>query len=98
MATEMSTTLSPQSSSAAPHYAPAGAVHAPINYLAPMDAKPYSYTYTPPEGTPSTNRKPEPHIVAIHDGRPLIDHLSLDREGFEVVRDPSRVTNFYDDD
>ena len=38
MATEMSASLSPQSSSATPHYAPAGAVHAPINYLAPMDA------------------------------------------------------------
>jgi hypothetical protein len=45
-----------------------GIVHAPINYLAPMIEKPYSYTYAPPDGTPSTNRKMEAHTVAVIDG------------------------------
>ena len=98
MATEISTPVSHQSPSSAPRYALAGAIHAPINYLAPMDAKPYSYTYAPPDGTPSTNRKPEAHIVQIRDARPLIGHLSLDREGFDLIREPSHVTDFYDDD
>jgi hypothetical protein len=97
MATEISRTLSHEASPGLLAVS-TGTVHAPINYLAPMDAKPYSYTYTPPDGVPATNRKPDPHIVAIHDGRSLIGHLSLDREGFELIRDPSRVTNFYDDD
>ncbi|HUN60117.1 MAG TPA: CmcJ/NvfI family oxidoreductase [Candidatus Binataceae bacterium] len=75
-----------------------GLVHAPINYLAPMDEKPYNYTYTPPDGAPSTNRKTDKRIVEIHNGRPLIGQLSLDREGFELHHDPSRVTDFYNDE
>jgi hypothetical protein len=63
-----------------------------------MDAKPYSYTYAPPEGTPATNRQTAVHMVTVHNARPLIGQLSLDREGFELVRDPSPVVNFYDDD
>jgi hypothetical protein len=101
MSTETSAENSVQFSHRAPANladASAGAVSAPINYLAAMDEKPYSYTYTPPEGTPATNRKSETHIVAIHDGRPLIGKLSLDREGFQMIREPSAVNNFYDDD
>ncbi|HEX4209677.1 MAG TPA: CmcJ/NvfI family oxidoreductase [Candidatus Binataceae bacterium] len=75
-----------------------GGVRAPINYLAPMDEKPYNYTYTPPEGVPSTNRKTDKRIVEVHDGRPLIGQLKLDREGFEFHRYPSLVTDFYDYD
>jgi hypothetical protein len=97
----MSTELSDTTPAATPaHLAAAadGNIHAPINYLAPMDEKPYNYTYTPPDGVASTNRKTDKRIAEIHDGRPLIGQLSLDREGFEFYRDPSRVTNFYDDD
>jgi hypothetical protein len=82
-----------------PPLATAGAiVRAPINYLAPMDEKPYNYTYTPPDCVPSSNRKSEQHIVEVHNGRHLIGQLSLDREGFELHHDPSRVTDFYNDD
>ena len=97
----MSTELSHAIPAATPaHLAAAadGIIHAPINYLAPMDEKPYNYTYTPPDGVPSTNRKTDKRIVEIHDGRPLIGQLSLDREGFEFHRDPSRVSDFYNDD
>lgn len=93
-------TESPQAAPAStPIHPAAGAiVHAPINYLASMDEKPYNYTYTPPDGVPSTNRKSEKHIVEVRNGRPLIGQLSLDREGFELHHDPSHVTDFYDDD
>jgi hypothetical protein len=73
------------------------AVRAPINYLGKMDEKPYSYNYTPPPGALQTNRRTEPEIVAVHNARPVADHLSLDREGFAVVHDESAVSNFYDE-
>jgi len=34
--------------------------------------------------------------VPIHDGRPIIKDLSLDRQGFALVRSQTAVTNFYD--
>ncbi len=71
---------------------------APLNYLAPMDGEPYSYTYKPADGAPSTNRKIEARTVAMHDARKAANQLSLDREGFELHRDPSRVTDFYNDE
>jgi hypothetical protein len=85
MAIEASAELSHQTSAATPLAASSQGVNAPINYLATMDAKPYSYTYAPPEGTPATNRKTEPHVVTVHNARSLTGQLSLDREGFEVV-------------
>ena len=96
MSTELSHTTT--SASTSEHLAAAsGIVHAPINYLAPMDEKPYNYTYTPPDGVASTNRRTEKRIVEIQNGRPLIGQLSLDREGFELHHEPTRVTDFYDD-
>jgi hypothetical protein len=40
----------------------------------------------------------EDRPVAIHDGRPLADRLSLDVEGFRLVRHDTHMTDFYDDD
>src|SRR5665213_3053838 len=34
--------------------------------------------------------------VSIHDGRPLMPQLSLDREGFELRHHVTAMTNFYD--
>ena len=34
--------------------------------------------------------------VSIHDGRPLMPQLSLDREGFELRHHETAMTNFYD--
>jgi len=40
----------------------------------------------------------EQHDTLIRDGRPQADRFSLDREGFEFVRSPSAVTDFFDGD
>jgi len=40
----------------------------------------------------------EERIVEIRDGRPLIGSLSLDREGFELVRHRTAVADFHDAD
>ncbi len=39
-----------------------------------------------------------PRSVRIHDGRGMLDQLSLDRQGFELRRYQTAVTNFYDQD
>lgn len=70
---------------------------AELNYLAPMTERPRNYTYDPPPGVPRSNVVAEPHQVAVSDLRPIASALSLDREGFRLVRKKSEVRDFYDD-
>ena len=39
---------------------------------------------------------PEEHRVSIEDMRPHVAHLSLERNGFVLLHEPSAVTDFYD--
>jgi len=72
-------------------------VTADLNYLAdPLD-RPRTYTFEPPSGEPKSNIVPELHSVPIHDIRPIGDTVSLDREGFALVRQTSSVKDFYDE-
>src|ERR1700692_175415 len=36
------------------------------------------------------------HPLSIHDGRAIIERLSLDRQGFELRHHETAVSNFYD--
>jgi len=72
-------------------------VTAELNYLAPTAGKPRTYAYDPPPGEPKTTALPEPHQVPIFDARLIANAISLDREGFALVRHPTVVKNFYDD-
>ena len=38
----------------------------------------------------------EPHPVTIHDARPLLDRLSIDVQGFTLVRHNTAMVDFYD--
>jgi hypothetical protein len=76
---------------------PPASVEATLNYLAPSPEKPVTYTYTPPQGVPKTNRQNDPRIVRILNGRPFAEDLSLDIQGFALVRHRSSVANFYDE-
>ena len=60
-------------------------VEATLNYLAPMAERPRNYTFDPPPGVPRSNSQREAHTVAIHDVRPVVSDISLDREGFAVL-------------
>jgi len=73
-------------------------VVAPLNFTMPMAEKPYSYNYEPPPGVPARNTREETHEVKILDGRPINDTLSLDREGFVLVRHPTAATDLYDEE
>ena len=72
-------------------------VTAELNYLAPITGKPRTYAFDPPPGEPKTTVLPEPHEVPIFDARLIAGEISLDREGFALIRHPTVVKNFYDD-
>jgi hypothetical protein len=72
-------------------------VTAELNYLAPPRDRPRTYTFEPPSGEPRSNIVPEPHSVPIHNLRPISEKVSLDREGFALVRQKSSVKDFYDE-
>ena len=72
-------------------------VVAPLNFMVPMAEKPYSYNYDPPPGVPARNGQLVAHQVTIHNARPVNDELSLDCEGFVLVRNPTAATDLYDE-
>jgi hypothetical protein len=74
------------------------AVEAELNYLAPMAERPRNYTYDPPPGVARSNVVAEPHTLPIRDARKIASTVSLDKEGFSLLRQRSEVTDFYDDD
>src|ERR1700676_117844 len=69
-------------------------VTAELNYLAPALERPRTYTFEPPSGAPKSNIVGEPQRHPLHDVRPIIDAVSLDREGFALVRQKSAVKDF----
>jgi hypothetical protein len=71
-------------------------VKAELNYLAPTTARPRTYTYVPPEGIPPSTAALDPHTMVVSDLRSLLGQVSLDREGFDLVRHASAVTDFLD--
>jgi hypothetical protein len=73
-------------------------VEAVLNYLAPIKGRPRTYTNEPPTGEPRTTVVSEAHVVPILDLRPFASSVSLDREGFSLLRHGTAVTDFYDDD
>jgi len=72
-------------------------VVAPLHFLVPMAEKPVAYNYDPPPGTPVRTGTQAPYDVLVHDGRAVADRLSLDHQGFVLVRGTTAVTDFYDE-
>jgi hypothetical protein len=75
-----------------------GSIVAPLYFLAPMAEKPVAYNYTPPPGTPPRTGRNVEHQVPIRDARPMIEQLSLDKEGFVLLHHQTGVANFYDEE
>jgi hypothetical protein len=57
----------------------------------------FTYAFDPPEGQPRSNIVLDERAVAIADARPLADDLSLDVQGFALVRQKSAVRDFWDE-
>lgn len=67
-----------------------------LNYTQAGADKPAIYMYDRPANQPATEPSADPHPVAIHSARPLLEALSLDLQGFEVTYGKTRVRNFDD--
>lgn len=69
-----------------------------LTYLAKHDEKPYVHTEAlTGDSEPHYFAEQEEHEVAIHNGRPLADSLSLDEQGFELHRRDTAVDDLHDD-
>ncbi len=73
-------------------------VQAPLNYEVPGHEKPVLYTAMPGAAASERSGTVESHTVAIADGRPIVDRLSLDGAGFELRPHATAVASFYDDE
>lgn len=71
---------------------------ATIRFGVDTGVKPSFYqSYVAGEATQYTGES-EAHAVAIADARQVDHFFTLDREGFQLAANPTRVTDFYDDD
>jgi hypothetical protein len=69
-----------------------------LTFITPSDTKPAFHSSAYTGGAPQVFFDTERHMVSIHDVRPLAGALSLDREGFELLRHETAVNDLYDDD
>ncbi len=69
-----------------------------VNYLAPMAGRARYLAYDPAPGEARSNMIDDRRRVAIHDARPIAGDVSLDQEGFAVLRHRSAVRDFWSDD
>ena len=69
-----------------------------LNYLGEVNEPLFTYAYDSPPGHPKTNVTMVARRVVVHDGRRLNPVPTVDREGFALVLQPSRLKNFYDED
>jgi hypothetical protein len=69
-----------------------------LNYSVDTGEKPASYGgISSAEADKKRTGKYQEHKMAIHDGRAVADKLSLEREGFILVRHETKVKDFYDE-
>lgn len=77
---------------------PFGGVEAALTFIRRSDAKPVLQSAALTGGAPRELFETERRTVPIRDVRPGADRLSLDREGFVLLRQGTAVTDFYDDE
>lgn len=69
-----------------------------LSFIAPQDEKPVFHSSALTGSVPKIFFENEEHVVPIGDMREIADELSVDREGFELLRHSTRVSDLYDDD
>ena len=73
-------------------------VHGTLSFIAPQDEKPYFHSSRLTGGVPEIFFENEEHVMPIGDMREIADTLSVDREGFELMKHTTAVKDLYDDD
>ena len=92
----MSDTVYATPATAAPQ--PFSGVEAPLTFIRRSDAKPVLQSAALTGGAARELFETERHTVLIRDVRPAAGGLSLDREGFALLRHETAVADFYDDE
>jgi hypothetical protein len=72
-------------------------IEASLNFAAISTERLRTYTFPPPKGEAWTNVVLEPHVSPIHDLRPIGAEITLDRAGFQLVRQASAIADFWDE-
>ena len=73
-------------------------VRGALTFTVPQDTKPYFESAALTGGEPRVHFKTEVRRVDVRDMRQVADLLSLDREGFLLVRHETAVDDLYDDE
>src|SRR5215207_1294317 len=73
-------------------------VEGELNYLGATAARPRYYAYDRVDTDPPAHMPLEPHLMPIHDLRPVAHELSLDVQGFALAEQRSAARDFWDDD
>ena len=76
----------------------AGDVKAPLTFIVRQNGTPYFLSSALTGGPPEYRFRTEPRTVTIRDVRSEADRLSVEREGFELVRHRTAVGDLYDDE
>ena len=69
-----------------------------LHYLKRGAEKPARYRTDPPPGVPRWNGEDDMREVTIEDARGRETEFTLDRNGFQIVKAPTAVADFYDPD
>jgi len=72
-------------------------VRAAINYIETSGERPRAFQYDPPPGVPLRTGNYAARAVLVRNGR-AHRRISLDREGFVLVREPTNFTDFHNAD
>src|ERR1700761_3392594 len=73
-------------------------VTATLHYLVRGAEKPVRYVDEPPPGADAYNGVDDPREVRIEDARGREAEFTLDRNGFQLVKAPTAMRDFYDPD
>jgi hypothetical protein len=73
-------------------------VPAPLSFIRPQATKPVFHSSALTGGAPRIFFRTEEHTVSVADMRPIANTLSVDREGFALLRHRTAVDDLYDDD
>jgi hypothetical protein len=72
-------------------------IEATLNYIVD-DGKPVFTIVAAPGGSDTrSGATPDPHRVAIHNGRQTANDFVLEKNGFAFVRHDTKVRDFYDE-
>jgi hypothetical protein len=73
-------------------------VETSLSYLVDTGEKPVSYSAEPGATPTQHTGQYEERTVIVHNGRPVVDRLSLDRQGFILINHKTKVRDFYNEE